>query len=1325
MQAKKAFKSGEATTLQTIDGRAVELDGKQSKRCTPCDPDEVQPPGIDDLIKLKVLSEDAILHSLRMRFKGKFIYTRVSSILISVNPFQELPLYENDQIDTYQSSYNLPPHIFATACSAYKAMMADGVSQACIISGESGAGKTEATKRILQCLARVSKKQLGGGGKNRHNRSSTGEALEVQILRSNPVMEAFGNAKTVLNNNSSRFGKLISIKFAAKGNIVGASINHYLLEKSRVVKQADGEQNFHAFYYLLQGTSSDRQLLDLAEGGGEKKPGTKDFLLTSKGAAKPLVDAEGLAELSMAMEVLYIDKASQMVVWRIIVALLHLGNIEFEGDESAVVKPACAKTLESAAKLLLVGGEGGGTAALSKALREKQSGQIGGGDSYSIAYTVEQAEAARDAVTKEVYSMLFDWILMKINAALEMRVMRGKESQASSSSVHVLDIFGFEVFEKNSLEQLCINYCNEKLQCHFNDHIFKLEQAEYKAEKIVVDATAFSDNEPCIDLLEKSREGVFAIMDEELKLPRGSDEGFLSKLSKRHAGHANLGKTPPKLASTHFVIVHFAGEVQYEITQMLSKNKDTLHADLATVVKSCGASGGDDAGEMLQVILGIDKGMSAEAASGPPSRRGSSKINQPTLSAQFKLQLAALVQTLQSSDPHFVRCVKSNDKKLASTFDSKRVLQQLRYAGILEVSKVRQMGYPVRKPFDAFARRFRCISVKMTASKGKAKKAGEAKLADVKVLVAALVKQGVVVEGAIQLGKTKVFMKTVTWNALELKKDEVASELVLSAQAVARGFVARRRHQRCLQKLKELREMTAGMKKGTIDCDPQKLEGSVAVVEKLLPYPKSKAVTETAAAKALLQKLAKDAAALVTKLEKVTKTCAKAKSKTKEKEIASMKAVLAEVEADGASKLAKGFPALAKAVKEAKALQKKLVKEEKARKEAEALAVKKAAEAKAKAEQEAKAAKEAKEKAEKAEKEKKEKKEKKTKADNASAAAAAEAEAAEEKAAETAVAEEVAAAAAAAAAATTVEAEGEQEEEEEEEAQEPVSDSEDEKEEEPVPSTSGLMDQTQKGAVKVVAGSATAVGDYEVQFDCLKLSMSFCTSTDPSTGKGCMKVKAVMGVATQHAGVLAGDIILAVGVLGGGKSYAYTTQSVVGKDSQKALANTIRTAPRPLRMKLRRPPDARMSVASNTTTSSRGAAAEVNSLAAEMRISVGEALDLKETSSGMFKSATYQAFPVSTILPNGYEAIVVQKRYSEFDKLYNKVTKEKGLAILGLPPKKSGKLAGHDLLQRKQGLEIFLISIKESNSPAALKILLGFLGSESEYRECEQERFSN
>jgi myosin-5 len=612
MQAKKAFKSGEPTTLQTLDGRTIELDAKQSKRCTPCDPDEIKPPGIDDLIKLKVLSEDAILHSLRTRFKEKLIYTRVSSILISVNPFEELPLYENDQIDKYQSSYDLPPHIFATACAAYKSMMADGVDQACIISGESGAGKTEATKRILQCLARVSKKQLSGGqSKNRHNRSSTGEALEVQILRSNPVMEAFGNAKTVLNNNSSRFGKLISIKFAAKGNIVGASINHYLLEKSRVVKQAEGEQNFHAFYYILQGSANDNELLKLTEGGGKKKPGTKDFKFTSQGAAKPLVDEDGLSELVLAMEVLYIDKASQMVVWQIIVALLQLGNVEFEGDETAKIKSSSLKALESAAKLLMVHSEGGGAALLTKALQEKKSGQIGGGDSYSTPYTVDQAVAARDAITKEIYSMLFDWILLKINAALDMRVLRGRAAQEQSSSVHVLDIFGFEVFEKNSLEQLCINYCNEKLQCHFNEHIFKLEQEEYKAEKITVDETAFSDNEPCIEvrtalhfslarspifsqhrylphtslpqLLEKPREGVFATLDEELKLPRGSDEGFLSKLSKRHDAHANLGKPPPKFASTHFVIVHFAGEVTYAITEMLTKNKGECRVEHARV----------------------------------------------------------------------------------------------------------------------------------------------------------------------------------------------------------------------------------------------------------------------------------------------------------------------------------------------------------------------------------------------------------------------------------------------------------------------------------------------------------------------------------------------------------------------------------------------------------------------------------------------------------------------------------------------------------------------------------------------------------------------
>jgi hypothetical protein len=606
-----------------------------------------------------------------------------------------------------------------------------------------------------------------------------------------------------------------------------------------------------------------------------------------------------------------------------------------------------------------------------------------------------------------------------------------------------------------------------------------------------------------------------------------------------------------------------------------------------------------------------------------------------------------------------------------------------------------------------------------TKSGKKAKKVSEAKAADVKVLVAALVKQGVVTDGAIQLGKTKVFMKTAIWNALEVKKDEVASELILSAQAVARGFVARLRYQKCALKLKELRMLTADMNQGKCECDPQKLEATLEIVTELLPYPKSKSVKETAAAAALLAKLKKDAAALVAKLETVTKTCSKAKGKTKEKEVAAMKAVLAEVDAANGEQLAKGFTSLAKVLKEAKSLRKKLEKEEKARKEAEAEAAKKAADAKAKAE---KAAAEKAEKAEKA-------KALKAKQDSEKASKAKAKKGAEEAAQAAAEAEAEAEAEAASAKAASAKAE-------ETAVQEPSSESEESEEEEeaaeeeaPVAKggvggggDSGVkgatMDQGEKGAVKVVSGSSSVVGEYEIQFDCAKLGLSFCTSTDRSSGNGCMKVKMVSGVATGHAGVLTGDIILHIGVLHG-RSYKWASQQVVGRDSQKALANMIRAAPRPLRLKMRRP----ASGASVGAERSRGGEAAVGNAVAEgMMLTIGEAEELKETSSGMFKSSTYFAFPVHTTLPDGNEASVIRKRYSEFDKLYKKVTKEKGLAVLSLPAKTSGKLDAHALAQRKQGLEIFLVSIKEANSPTALQHLLEFLEIESDFRDCERER---
>jgi myosin heavy subunit len=462
------------------------------------------------------------------------IYTYVSSILIAVNPFKMLPLYTPERLDEYKEkgARDLPPHVYAIADNAYRSMLSDDKSQSCICSGESGAGKTEATKSILQYLAEVS------GGLSVKATDNTG-SLEQQILQANPVMEAFGNAKTSRNNNSSRFGKLISIMFDAKGSIVGGSIINYLLEKSRVVGQSNEERNYHIFYQILAGQHAEENEKLKALKLGEPE----DYQYTNQSGCihiDGVSDEKEFEDVRNAMTSLRLTPEEQLGVFRVTGALLVAGNLEFEvvqrqtqEDASEIKNMDCLKKVASMLDVE--------HADLNRSLT---SHNIGAMSKILVAYSETQAKDARDAMVKKVYSNLFNWLIEKINATLAL----GEGGATAKAQINVLDIFGFESFELNSFEQLCINYCNEKLQSHFNEHIFKLEQDEYKSQGVVVADTAFKDNQPCLDMLEMKNTGVFAMLDEEIRVPKGSDAGFLQKILDRYVVKVQIG-TPRRRPS--------------------------------------------------------------------------------------------------------------------------------------------------------------------------------------------------------------------------------------------------------------------------------------------------------------------------------------------------------------------------------------------------------------------------------------------------------------------------------------------------------------------------------------------------------------------------------------------------------------------------------------------------------------------------------------------------------------------------------------------------------------------------------------------------------
>ena len=495
----------------------------------------------------------SILHNLRIRYKEDTIYTSISSILISVNPFKLLPLYTPEMLDKYRNGgREQPPHVFAIAYNSYHNMLADAKDQSVVISGESGAGKSEATKLILQFLTDVSGK-ITGHAVAGHLAS---DSLEQQILAANPILEAFGNAKTLRNNNSSRFGKLITVNFDHTGSIIGGNIINYLLEKSRIVFQTKGERNYHIFYQLLSLVEADPTYAD-----SMKLVDAELFDITSQSGVihiEGVSDEKDFEEFVNSMNILRFTPEERKTILNIVAGVLHFGNVKFKVEENANAEDGSAvdnmQVLETACDLWEVDvGE------MANFLTHRN---LGGRDAIQVSYTCDQSMHARDAMVKRVYGDLFQYVVNKINAVLSSSGVQRK------NFIGVLDIFGFESFAVNSFEQLCINYCNEKLQFHFNEHIFKMEQTVYAAEGIVIDGTTFVDNQPTLDLLELKVTGIFSMCDEEINVPKGSDEGFLGKVLKNHAQHQNMQKPKPKDCvefSKCFGVVHYAGTVFYQV----------------------------------------------------------------------------------------------------------------------------------------------------------------------------------------------------------------------------------------------------------------------------------------------------------------------------------------------------------------------------------------------------------------------------------------------------------------------------------------------------------------------------------------------------------------------------------------------------------------------------------------------------------------------------------------------------------------------------------------------------------------------------------------
>ncbi|KAB2009381.1 hypothetical protein ES319_D10G162700v1 [Gossypium barbadense] len=734
-----------------LDGEVIEINGEEIKvKCTaktvvaktsnsyPKDP-EFPECGVDDMTKLAYLHEPGVLQNLKCRYDANEIYTYTGGILIAINPFKRLPhLYDIQVMQKYKGAAlgELSPHPFAVADSAYRQMINEGISQAILVSGESGAGKTESTKMLMRYLA-----YMGGRVSNAEERS-----VEQKVLESNPVLEAFGNAKTVRNNNSSRFGKFVEIQFDQRGRISGAAIRTYLLERSRVCQVSDPERNYHCFYMLCSARKEDVEKYKLGN------PRTFHYLNQSNCIElDALNDSEEYIATRRAMDVVGISEEEQDAIFRVVAAILHLGNVEFsKGQETDASEPKNDKSrfhLKTAAELFMCD---------EKSLEESLCKRVFVTRDETITKALDPNAAAlsRDALAKIVYSKLFDWLVEKINVAI------GQDKE-SKFLIGVLDIYGFESFKTNSFEQFCINLTNEKLQQHFNQHVFKMEQEEYEREAIDWSYIEFVDNQDILDLIEKKPGGIIALLDEACMFPRSTHETFAQKLYQTFKDHKRFSK--PKLSRTDFTIYHYAGDVTYQTELFLDKNKDYVVPE-------------------HQALLAASK-CSFVSSLFPPLPEESSKSSKfSSIGSGFKLQLQSLLETLSSTEPHYVRCVKPNNALKPAIFENNNVLQQLRCGGVMEAIRISCAGFPSRKLFHEFIDRFVILAPEVRNKSGKKD--------DIAACKKILEKSNLT---GYQIGKTKVFLRAGQMAELDGQRGEILGRSATKIQRRACTYMCRKK----------------------------------------------------------------------------------------------------------------------------------------------------------------------------------------------------------------------------------------------------------------------------------------------------------------------------------------------------------------------------------------------------------------------------------------------------------------------------------------------------------------------------------------------------
>ncbi|KAL7293199.1 hypothetical protein TKK_0013344 [Trichogramma kaykai] len=709
--------------------------------------------GIGDFVLLDEISHERVVENLRVRFNGGKIYTYIGEVCVSVNPYRSTNIYNSEYVEKYKDRemFENPPHIFAIADAVHKEMKQQGRDTCIVISGESGSGKTEASKIIMKYIAAVT--NLEG--------QQEIERVKNILIQSNSILEAFGNAKTTRNDNSSRFGKYMDINFDFKGDPIGGDVTNYLLEKSRVVYQQKGERNFHCFYQLINGCNeSDLKSMRLV-----RDPSSYNYIKNSSGNNQTTsVDKSDYKAVVNAMSTLGFTQMESQTIWNIVAGVLHLGNITFSLNEDKV-NINDDKPLKDAAHLLAVDPSDLRAALIQRVI-------AAGGEVMQKTHTLVEAEYGRDALAKAVYDRLFTWIVSRINGTINVTSNNLHKHQRYRTLIGVLDIYGFEIFDSNSFEQFCINYCNEKLQQLFIELVLKQEQEEYNREGIAWQNIEYFNNQIICSLVEQSHKGMISIMDEAcLNVGKVTDEMLLEAMDKKLVNHHHYTSRQLKPMDkelkhkTQFRIKHYAGDVVYNISGFLDKNKDTLFQDFKRL--------------LFKSRNPIIEKMWPEGA------QDITKTTKRPLTAGtlFKNSMIELIKNLTSKEPFYVRCIKPNEVKSPVVFDEERVTHQVRYLGLVENILVRRAGFAYRQRYDKFLKRYKMISQYTWPNfRGKTAMDGVKMMMDDKGF-----------SNDVQYGHSKIFIRSPrTLFALEKARSDLIPSIVILIQKTVRGFLARR-----------------------------------------------------------------------------------------------------------------------------------------------------------------------------------------------------------------------------------------------------------------------------------------------------------------------------------------------------------------------------------------------------------------------------------------------------------------------------------------------------------------------------------------------------